>query len=83
MTTPAERARDARHAIAAIIAEHGGQWNGAVDAAVDAVLRQAFREPRPLRYPPARRRSPRGATDSPASAAGVELLRCAPATAGD
>lgn len=60
MTPPAERARDARHAIAAIVIEHGGQWSGAVDAAVDAVLRQAFREPRPLRYPHARRRSPRG-----------------------
>ena len=51
MTTLPERARDARHAIAAIVIAHGGQWSGAVDAAVDAVLRKAFYAQRTLRYP--------------------------------
>lgn len=37
-----ERARAVRHAIAEIVTAHGGQWSGAVDAAVDAVLRAAL-----------------------------------------
>lgn len=34
MPTNPERARDARHAIAEIVIAHGGQWSGAVDAAI-------------------------------------------------
>lgn len=49
MTTIPERARDARHQIAEIVRAHGGAWNGAMDAAIDDILRTMLRAA--ARYP--------------------------------
>lgn len=49
MTTIPERARDARHQIAEIVTANGGTWSGAMDAAIDDILRTMLRAA--ARYP--------------------------------